>query len=207
MKIGICGGTFDPIHCGHIDPILSVRERLQWDRIIYVPARVQPFKIEFASASSYHRFAMAVLATEGRAELYVSPLEFEREAISYTVDTLLQLRSEHPDATLDWIIGDDNLEKLLEWKSIDTIFELANFAVLERERSSAIVPPPLRARVKRPDERSTHGSIAFVQNATVPVSSTEIRRRAATGESLEGLVDPRVSRYIDHYGLYRKART
>ena len=207
MKIGICGGTFDPFHCGHIDPILSVRDTLQWDRVLYVPARVQPFKRDVSSASPYHRFAMAILATEDRDDVHVSPLELEREAVSYTVDTLEQLRSAHPGATLDWIIGDDNLAKLLEWKSLERIFELANFAVLDRARSASAVPEPLRFRVKPAAERSTHGSIVFARNATVPVSSTDIRRRVSAGEAIDGLVHPRVSRYIDHYGLYRKAQT
>lgn len=207
MKIGICGGTFDPFHCGHIDPILSVRDTLEWDRILYVPARVQPFKLDVSTASPYHRFAMAILATENRDDVYVSPIELERDAVSYTVDTLEQLRSAHPGATLDWIIGDDNLAKLLEWKSIETVFELANFTVLDRARSESAVPEPLRSRIAPPSERSTHGSIVFADNAMVPVSSTEIRRRVGAGEPIDGLVHPRVSRYIDHYGLYRKAQT
>lgn len=207
MKIGICGGTFDPFHCGHIDPIVSVRNTLQWERIIYVPARVQPFKVDLSSASPYHRFAMAVLATEDRDDVHVSPIELERDAVSYTVDTLEQLRSAHPGATLDWIIGDDNLAKLLEWKTLERIFELANFAVLDRARSESVVPEPLRFRVTPAAERSTHGSIVFAENATVPVSSTDIRRRVRAGEAIDGLVHPRVSRYIDHYGLYRKAQT
>jgi nicotinate-nucleotide adenylyltransferase len=132
MRIGICGGTFDPFHRGHLDPILSVRDAMQWDRVLFVPAFIQPFKQDRATASSPHRFAMAVLATEGRDELYVEPRELERGAVSYTVDTLRELRRDYPEAALDWIIGDDNLEKLHEWKEIDAIFELARIVVLAR---------------------------------------------------------------------------
>jgi nicotinate-nucleotide adenylyltransferase len=208
MNIGICGGTFDPFHCGHLDPILAVREALRWDRVLYVPAFVQPFKTDRATVSPFHRFAMTVLGTEGHEGLFVSPRELERGAISYTVDTLEELRSEHPDATLDWIIGDDNLAQLMEWKSIERIFALANFAVLTRVRGAegalSAVPESYRGRVLEPDARFLHGAIVFAENAAVPVSSTEVRRRIRAGEPIDGMVPPPVSRYIHHYELYRK---
>jgi nicotinate-nucleotide adenylyltransferase len=209
MNIGICGGTFDPFHCGHLEPILAARQTMAWDQVVYIPAFVQPFKQDRAAASPFHRFAMTVLGIEGHADLYVSARELERGSVSYTVDTLQELRAEHPDARLDWIIGDDNLEKLLQWKSLDTIFTLANFAVLTRGAAAAggALPAVLRARVAEAGARTTHGSIAFAENATVPVSSTEIRRRIRDGETIDELVPPRVSRYIHHYGLYRKGQT
>lgn len=203
MNIGICGGTFDPFHRGHLDPILAVRDAMQWDRVLYVPAYVQPFKQDRQAASPYHRFAMTVLATEPHDRLHVSPRELERGAVSYTVDTLAQLRAEHPNDTLDWIIGDDNLARLLEWKSIDTIFTLANFAVLTRGGREAL-PPVLTPRVTDAAARPRHGAVVFAENATVPVSSTEIRRRVRAGEPFEDLVPPPVSRYIHHYELYGK---
>lgn len=205
MKIGICGGTFDPFHRGHIEPILAVRAEMQWDRIVYMPAFVQPFKRDRRAESGFHRFAMAALATEDLDDVFVSPLELERGAVSYTVDTLQQLREEDATSTFDWIVGDDNLDALHAWKSIDTIFELANFTVLSRGGRN--VPEAMRLRVRAPRERASHGAIVIAENAAVPVSSTEIRKRIRDGESIDGLVDPRVSRYIDHYGLYRKGQT
>ena len=205
MRIGICGGTFDPFHRGHLEPILAVRKDAQWDRILYIPAHVQPFKQDRQAVSGYHRFAMISLAILDRDALYVSPMELERGRVSYTVETLEELRALHHGDTIDWVIGDDNLAQLLEWKSIDRIFELANFAVLMRSGREAIVPVPLQSRVTTPDRRSTHGSIVLLDNAMVPVSSTEIRRRIREGESIEHLVPPPVSRYIHHNGLYRKA--
>ena len=198
MNIGICGGTFDPFHCGHLDPILAARETMNWTRVIYIPAFVQPFKQDRQTVSGYHRFAMTVLGTEEHDDFVVSSRELERGAVSYTVDTLRELRDEHPGAQLDWIIGDDNLEKLLEWKSIDTIFELARFVVLTRGEPA--VPDSLKNRVQS-------GGIAFARNPTTPVSSTEIRRRLRDGESIDDLVPPPVSRYIHKYGLYRKGQT
>jgi nicotinate-nucleotide adenylyltransferase len=207
MKIGICGGTFDPFHRGHLEPVLAARDVMQWDRLIYVPAYRQPFKSEQQFASGYHRFTMAVLATESFETIYVSAQELDRGQISYTVETLELLRAEHPQATLDWIIGDDNLAQLTKWKSIDRIFELANFAVLTRFMRLDDVPERFRSRIASPEQRLTHGHIVFAENATVPVSATDIRRRIRAGESIGGLVDPRVSHYIEHNRLYQEAQT
>ncbi|HJQ37154.1 MAG TPA: nicotinate-nucleotide adenylyltransferase [Thermoanaerobaculia bacterium] len=206
MNIGICGGTFDPFHRGHIDPIAAACDALAWDRILYIPAYKQPFKTDREHAGGNHRFAMTVLGTLEREEMYVLDLELERGAISYTVDTLEELRKTYVDDTIDWIIGDDNLAQLLQWKSIDRIFELANFCVLTRG-AAGFSPPELRwaeAHRSTPATRPHCGAITFAENPTVPISSTEIRRRVASGESIEKLVDPRVARYIHHYGLYRK---
>lgn len=196
MKIGICGGTFDPFHRGHLDPVLAIRQAMQWDRVLFVPAFVQPFKQDRETASAPHRFAMAVLATEGQDELYVDPRELERGDVSYTVDTLRELRSEYPGAALDWIIGDDNLGQLHEWKEIDAIFELARIVVLARSPVLQPAPPLLDAH-----------PVVYAGNPRVAISSTEIRRRARAGEPLEDLVGARVSRYIHHYRLYRKGQS
>jgi nicotinate-nucleotide adenylyltransferase len=189
MRIGICGGTFDPFHHGHLHPVLAARETMEWDRIIYVPAYRQPFKTERDTASGLDRFAMAVIATDEHDDVFVSTLELERGEISYSVDTLEALHGEYRDAQFDWIIGDDNLAGLHKWRNLDRIFELAGFVVLTRERAE--VPESLKNR-----------AIRFARNATVPVSSTEIRRRIRAGEPIDDLVDPRVARYIHHYRLY-----
>ena len=205
MKIGICGGTFDPFHRGHLEPVLAARSVMEWDRLIYVPAYRQPFKSEEQFASGYHRFTMAVLATESIETIDVSTQELDRGKISYTVETLELLRAGYPQATLDWIIGDDNLAQLTEWKRIDRIFELANFAVLTRFMRLGDVPERFRSRIAAPGQRGSRGHVVFAENATVPVSSTEIRRRIRAGEAIGGLVDPRVSHYIEHNRLYREA--
>ncbi|HKO58303.1 MAG TPA: nicotinate-nucleotide adenylyltransferase [Thermoanaerobaculia bacterium] len=200
MKIGLCGGTFDPFHRGHLDPILAVRGSMEWDQVVYIPAYMQPFKREQATVSGHHRFAMVAMATIDQDGLFASPIELERGAVSYTVETLEEIRRLYPDDTLDWIIGDDNLPRLEEWKSLDRILELANFAVLTRGGAQA--PASMRARMTEPRNRPKCGAVVFAENTTVPVSSTEIRRRIRAGESIDGLVDPRVARYIHHYALY-----
>ena len=192
MKIGICGGTFDPFHRGHLDPILAVRDDMEWTRLIYVPAWQQPFKAGHEHASGYHRFAMAVLATEEVEDVFVSSMELERAGVSYTVDTLEELRRQYPNASFDWIIGDDNVADLDKWKNIERIRELARFVVLTRNESGG----------KPPQSR-----MVFARNETVAVSSTDIRKRIREGRTIEGLVHPRVSRYIHHNSLYREVQT
>jgi nicotinate-nucleotide adenylyltransferase len=183
--------------------VLAVRAAMQWDRVLYVPAFLQPFKQDRVTASPFHRFAMLTAAIADYDFLDAVTMELDRGRVSYSVETLEELRAAHPDDTLDWIIGDDNLPQLGGWKSLDRIFELANFAVLTRGNYE--VPAPFAGRVCEAATRPAHGAIAFAQNPAVPVSSTEIRRRVQEGQSIDELVPPPVSRYIQHYGLYRKA--
>jgi nicotinate-nucleotide adenylyltransferase len=185
MRIGICGGTFDPFHRGHLEPVLAARKTLGWDRILYVPAAQQPFKPGRAGASGYHRFAMAQLATRDYADVWVTPLELERSGTSYTVDTLEALHRTSDDAEFDWVIGDDNVADFDKWKDPARLLQLARFVVLTRTSA-------------QPDARFT-----YAQNDIVTVSSTEIRRRVRAGEPIDAFVDPLVSRYIHHNGLYK----
>lgn len=195
MRIAVCGGTFDPFHRGHLEPVLAVRDRMGWDRIMYVPAWRQPFKSDRDETSGYHRFAMAVLATHKKEIIYISPIELERGGTSYTVETLEVLHDQYPKAELDWIIGDDNVSQLGQWKRVDRILQLARFVVLTRSGGEVIPAAVSRER------------IVYAENKTVPVSSTEIRSRVRAGEPIDGFVDPLVSRYIQHYGLYKEVQT
>jgi len=195
-KIGVCGGTFDPFHRGHLDPVLAVRRAMQWDRVIYIPAWQQPFKSDRATASGYHRFAMAVLATQSDSMFYVSPIELERGGTSFTIDTLKALHILYPGSTFDWIIGDDNVSQLHTWRDPEGLFALARFVVLTRGG-----PVP----AKELADRVAGGRMVYVQNEAVLISSTEIRKRVRAGETIDTMVDPAVSRYIQHNGLYKEA--
>ncbi|HKB78432.1 MAG TPA: nicotinate-nucleotide adenylyltransferase [Thermoanaerobaculia bacterium] len=194
MNIGVCGGTFDPFHRGHLEPVLEIRGEMQWDRVIYIPAWRQPLK-DRTPTSAYHRFAMAVLATHRDPALFVSPVELERGGTSYTVDTLEELHRISPNASFDWIIGDDAALHLLDWKDPERLFSLTRFIVLAR---GGPAPAPELAG------RATAGKIVYVRNESVLISSTDIRARVCAGQPIDGLVDPLVSRYIQHYGLYRE---
>jgi nicotinate-nucleotide adenylyltransferase len=210
MRIGIVGGTFDPFHRGHLDPVLAAREKLQWDRVLYIPAWRQPFKIDSDAAPGPHRFAMTALAIRDQDALYLSPIELERGGISYSVETLEELHRQYVGAEFDWIIGDDNLADLDRWKDPERLYKLARFVVLTRgvgcrvsgvgEAETIFTTPD--SRPPTPDRPT----ILFAHNTTVPVSSTEIRRRVRAGEPIDAFVDPLVSRYIHHYGLYKEGQ-
>ncbi len=193
MRIGICGGTFDPFHRGHLDPVLAARETLQWDRVLYIPAWRQPFKTHLDAAPGAHRFAMTALAIRDYDRLYVSPIELDRGGISYSVDTLEELHRQYPDASFDWIIGDDNVADLDRWKDPERLFTLARFVVLSRQPTTD-------------NRQPATATLLFAHNPTVPISSTEIRRRVRAGEPIDAFVDPLVSRYIHHYGLYKEGQ-
>ena len=188
MHIGICGGTFDPFHRGHLEPVLHARGEMQWDRVLYVPAWKQPLKSDRESTSGWHRFAMAALATRGYDWMYVSDIELQRGGTSYSVDTLDELHRRHAGATFDWIIGADHVAQLPQWRDAKRLFELARFVVLTRE-GQARMPVP---------------NVVYANTPLVPVSSTEIRQCVRDGKPIDAFVDPLVARYIHHYGLYKE---
>ena len=209
-RVAILGGTFDPIHRGHVEPLLAVADSMGWDRILFVPAATQPFKTGRASSEAHHRWAMAALAISGNPRLLLSDIELKRGEISYTVDTLDELRRAYPASALEWIIGDDNLGLLTKWRSVERIFELANFVVLTRHEDGAggVARAPLvAARITTADNRGKNGGIVFARNVQVPVSATDIRRRVRAGEGIRDLVDPLVARYIQHNRLYQEVQT
>lgn len=203
VRIGLCGGTFDPFHRGHVEPVRAVFEYLEWTTVIYVPAWTQPFKTGQVTSSPFHRHAMTVLGTIEDPRLEVSLVELERESISYTVETLRHFRGLYPESTLDWIIGDDNLDKLVEWKSLEEIFELANFVVLTRLGPQARMDGFLRKRVCQAPQRTRAGSIVFAENEALAVSSTRIRELLRTTGSADDLLQPVVAEYVNRSGLYR----
>lgn len=200
-RIAILGGTFDPIHRGHVEPLLAVARQMEWSRILFVPAATQPFKSGRTITPAHHRWAMAALATSGDDRLLLSDVELQRGEISYTVDTLEELRRRHPAISFEWVIGDDNLELLGKWRRIDRIFELANFVVLRRGEHEVLAE--FRDRLARPEGRPSSGKLVPVESPRVPVSGTEIREKRRRGDSIGGMVAPAVEEYISKYGLYR----
>ncbi len=202
VRIGLCGGTFDPFHRGHVEPVRTVFDQLEWTTVIYIPAAVQPFKAGLQTSSPFHRHAMTVLGTIEDPRLEVSLVELERGSVSYTVDTVRYFRNLYPESTLDWIIGDDNVDRLTEWKALDEILELANFVVLSRLGPPARVAPELRGRVCAVHERARAGSIVFAENEALAVSSTRIRELLRTTGSAGDLLQPVVAEYVNRSRLY-----
>jgi nicotinate-nucleotide adenylyltransferase len=187
VKLGILGGTFDPIHLGHLRAAETAREALALESVAFVPAHLPPHRPE-ATASARDRFAMLALATAGNSRFGVSDLELEREGPSYTVDTLRALRASNPGAEMVLIVGSDTFPEMSTWRDHETVFALATVAVVGRPGAAAL-----------PDGRQ---AIA-VEGAGLPISSTEIRRRVGQRRSIRYLVVDAVAEYIEKRGLYR----
>ena len=201
QTIGIFGGTFDPVHIGHLLLAKDLVDALALDRLYLVPNQVSPFKLGEARTSAHHRVAMLHLAVEGEERLAVSDVEVRRPPPSYTVDTLRHFREVHPAARRFFILGADNLRDLHHWREIESLFDLAEFRVLARPGFDlrAVDPDSLRL----PPGRAAELLRTALQTRLVPVSSTRIRSLAAERKSLNDLVPDAVADYISQNHLYQ----
>ncbi len=202
VRIGILGGTFDPIHLGHLEAATAAERALSLDRILLLPSRTPPHRTSEPRASVYHRFAMAALAAAERS-MSVSDLEVRREGPSYTALTLETLHREgYAPAQLFFITGSDAFAEVATWHDYPRILQLANFVVVSRPGA-----PPTEALVPNPEplipKVIPNAPKVFSVEANTPnVSSTDIRRRVGAGESLDGLVPPSVAGHIRRHHLY-----
>jgi len=189
VRLGILGGTFDPPHFGHLLAAVDAVERLTLDRLVLVPAAVQPLKSGNATAPAQDRLAMARLLVADDARFEVDPLEIERGGLSYSIDTLAVFAGRFPSAERFFLVGADVLRTFDRWREPERVLALATLAVMTRDDGSATPALPT-------------GAVA-VASRRVDVSSTEIRARAASGRSLRGFVPDSVAAYIAAHGLYR----
>ena len=198
-RLGILGGTFDPPHVGHLEAARAARGALQLDRIMLLPSRMPPHRGIGPRASVYHRFAMAALAAADRSanrdEMIVSDLEVKREGPSYTSLTLQQLHAEgYRPSQLFFILGADAFAEIATWHDYPRLLTLSNFVVVSR--------PGVRIPDAQSSGQGQATSVTFIEVATPDVSSTEIRRRLAAGESIDGLVPAVVADHIRRHRLY-----
>jgi nicotinate-nucleotide adenylyltransferase len=199
-KLGLFGGSFDPIHYGHILPVRAAKEALGLDRVVYLPTAKPPHK-GARVATPLQRWAMVELALLDQDGLDASPLELTPEP-AYTIETLEHFAQAEPGAQLHLLIGGDSFADLPHWRRWRELFALARVVVLVRpgwegEGLLAAAPPELAAAV-------ASGRVSFVANPPVAVSSTELRETFAAGRApAPGSVPEPVVKYIRKYGLYR----
>ena len=202
MKLGLFGGSFDPIHMGHIRPVQEARRQLGLDRVVFLPTAVPPHKPGRQFAPPHARFAMVELAVLREAGLEVSPVEMIHQRPSYTVDTLRRFHRSDPDAELFLLLGGDGFAELDTWREWWEIARLAQLAVLTRPDwmlSDIRDRLPLAIAALADSDR-----VHFVRNEAVDVSATEIRERLASGaEPPAGAVPELVLEYIRKYSLYQ----
>lgn len=189
--VGVFGGTFDPIHIGHLLLAEAAREELALDKVLFVPAGRQWRKeqVDRDISPAEHRLAMVRLAIAGNEMFEVSAIDVEREGPSYTVDTLEALRAEMPEAQFRFIAGADALADMPHWHEVERIFELASVCVAGRPGEDEQAAP-FAARV------------TWLEMPEIEISSTGIRERVRAGKSVRYMVPDAVADYIKERGLY-----
>jgi len=190
-KVGIFGGTFDPIHMGHLITAQSVREIRNLEKIIFIPAFISPHKSDVKTTSAEDRSNMIKLAIDGIPFFDYSDIEIKKGGISYTIDTLKELKKIYDE--LEIIIGYDNIFTFHTWKEPDEILKLAKIIVLKRKSSH---PPQF-------EDKYYHQSI-FVETRGIEISATDIRERVKFEMPINFLVPPAVMEYIYKHKLYIK---
>ena len=190
MRLGIFGGTFNPIHLGHLIIAESAAEALQLDRVVFIPCAQPPHKSPRLLATAPHRLRMAKLAIQGNPRFTCSDIEIRRGGPSYSVETMRHLRTAMPKAQFYFIIGSDSLRELHTWREAEALAELCQFISVTRP-GEAISRCRLKVKVHR------------LEGHPVAIASSEIRSRLALGKSVRYLVPDAVRRYIERHRLYR----
>jgi nicotinate-nucleotide adenylyltransferase len=195
-SLGILGGTFDPIHLGHLAIAEDAREALGLERVLFVPAATPPHKPDRVVTGAAHRLAMVELAIAGNPAFSVSRMELERGGLSYTVDTLEALRAD--GVVNPWfILSSEALAGLSAWHEPDRLLGLCHLAVVPRSGHPLIDRDWLEARFPGRGDR-----VRFLPGPLLAISGSVVRRRAAAGRSVRYLVPDAVARYIADHALY-----
>lgn len=198
-RIGVLGGTFDPIHNGHLAAADDVAWRLSLDTILFVPNRRPPHKQDQHISEPRHRAAMVELAIAGNPRFAASDVELRREGLSYTIDTLRELQARWPGTDLVFLVGCDALPHLHTWHQPEGILEEFGLVVMARPTGSPVDWGALTERFPGIRER-----VEVVDVAELDISARDIRKRVAEGAPIRYYVQPAVERYIRLHRLYRR---
>lgn len=188
-RIGVMGGTFDPIHNGHLVAASEARQHFALDEVVFVPTG-QPYQKHNVSEAE-HRYLMTVVATASNPDFTVSRIDIDRKGPTYTIDTLRELREQRPDADLFFISGADAVAQILDWKDAAELFELAHFVAVSR--------PGHRLNVSGLPEQH----VSLLEVPALAISSTDCRSRVSRDFPVWYLVPDGVVQYISKYHLYR----
>ncbi|MBQ7189815.1 MAG: nicotinate-nucleotide adenylyltransferase [Kiritimatiellae bacterium] len=201
MRIGILGGSFNPIHRAHLEMGRSAAEAFGLERVLMMPAFLSPFKTDpgFVYASAEDRAEMVKLAISGDPLFSYCGIELERGGVSFTVDSVRTLKTQFPDTTLFFIVGMDSLLGVHLWKESAELLRLCEFITLARPG----VTLPTWQELGFPEAVAKRLLANVIRGKFLDVSSSEIRSRIAQGLPIDSLVPPVVSRYIEVHGLYR----
>ena len=198
--LGILGGTFDPIHLGHLHIAEAVYDQIALDEIVFIPAFVPPHKLGQDYAPAQHRYAMTELAVRSFPHFTVSDMELRRSGVSYTIDTLRELHELYPERKLYFIIGADSLFAFEVWKEPGRICKACTLVVAVRNHTSS---DELNREIKRLSEKY-EGNFARLDTMNIDVSSHQIRQWISDEKSLKYYVPDKVISYMKENGIYRK---
>jgi nicotinate-nucleotide adenylyltransferase len=217
---GLLGGSFDPVHEGHLRIAEQVRRQLDLSRALLMPAASPPHKARMQLSPGHHREAMLRLAIQGREGLELSTIELQTDQVCYTIDTLRRFRDGEPPCQAVFILGMDSLQQITTWRKWRELIDEFDLAVIQRTEDNTLLErdlhPEVAARIitlaaASPPEAllarlhvGRGGRIFRLSIPPIPISSSAIRARARSGIDLGGLVPPAVARYIHRTGLYRQ---
>lgn len=202
QRIGIFGGTFDPVHLGHLVLAEQCREQARLDQVWFIPAARPPHKQDRAITAFTARWEMLELACAGNSTFQVLDLEKDRPGPSYTVDTLEELSRQHPGAVFSLLLGSDCLPDLATWREPARIAALANLVIVTRPGWALLSSDELRSALRLPEGIVLRHQV--VEIPLIDISSRDLRRRVMTGRSLRYLVSRSVECYIETHRLYQK---
>jgi nicotinate-nucleotide adenylyltransferase len=189
MRLGVMGGTFDPIHNGHLVAASEVASALKLDEVIFVPTGTPGQKATVTSAE--HRYLMTVIATASNPRFKVSRVDIDRDGTTYTVDTLSEIQAEYPEAELFFISGADAIAQIVAWKDVDRLWALAHFVAVSRPGHQLKLP------------KAPQGAISSLEIPALSISSTDVRARVSDEKPVWYLVPDGVVQYIAKHRLYR----
>jgi len=190
-RVGVMGGTFDPVHHGHLVAASEVAARFELDEVVFVPTGHPTFKQDQDVTVAEHRYLMTVIATASNPSFTVSRVDVDREGLTFTVDTLRDLKAQRPDAELFFITGADAIEQILTWKDAEELFTMAQFVAVTRPGHTLSVDG-------LPGDR-----VHVLEIPALAISSTDVRERARAGQPVWYLVPDGVVQYIAKHRLYR----
>jgi nicotinate-nucleotide adenylyltransferase len=190
-RIGVMGGTFDPVHHGHLVAASEAVAQLELDEVVFVPTGRPGFKQQQRVTPAEHRYLMTVIATASNPRFTVSRVDIDRAGLTYTVDTLRDLRAQRPEADLYFISGADAIQQILRWKDAEKLWDMAHFVAVTRPGHMLTV------------DGLPQGGVTTLEVPALAISSTDCRRRSEEGLPVWYLVPDGVVQYIAKHGLYR----
>lgn len=199
MKIGLMGGTFNPIHLGHLFISEHIRMSANLDKVVFIPSGNPPHKNSKEVISAKHRYNMVLLAIDDNPYFEVSKIEIDRDGNSYTIDTIKELKSIHPEDEFYFIIGGDSLHELTKWKNAPELLKTITFIVIGRQGIEE------KRNLEKIEEykKLYNASIHYLDAPLIEISSTRIRDNLKEGKSIKYMVDRKVEAYIKDHDLYK----